>query len=262
MWIPLLNANRVVFAGDHCQLPPTVKSYEAGLQGLGVTLFEKAIKNDELGVMLKTQYRMHQDIMNFSSKAFYHNNLRADESVREHLVFNGDKAIEYVDTAGCGYYEEQEPESKSTFNAEEAGFLIRHFNGWISETYENAVSDEIQGIGIISSYKAQVNLLGKMMEEDESIPQEIKKITSINTIDSFQGQERDVIYISLARSNERSEIGFLSDIRRMNVAMTRARKKLVIIGDSGTIGLNEFYASLLDYVNEKDAYRSAFEWLT
>jgi len=260
MWIPIIRADRVIIAGDHQQLPPTIKSIEAAKNGLGITLFEKAIKRNNADVMLKEQYRMNELIMNFPSNYFYEKKLIANEKVKDWKIFDSDIAVEFIDTAGTGFMEEIDEETKSTFNREEVNLLFRHFIDYINTAISN--NAEIKDIGIISPYRAQVVLLQEYFKEMQK-PEEIdlSKIVSINTVDSFQGQERDIVYISLVRSNNNGEIGFLSDIRRMNVAMTRARKKLVVIGDSGTICRNEFYNSFFDYVNKIGAYRSAFEFL-
>ncbi len=256
-WIPITKANRVVFAGDHCQLPPTIKSYKAAQDGLINTLFEKAIKRNKVDVMLTEQYRMHKNIMGFSGKYFYKNKLQANDAVKEWLMFAEDQPLEFVDTAGCGYFEEQDTETRSTFNKEEADLVLRHFKNYFLSVDFSQQKVPVS-VGVIAPYKAQVSLLQDIFKGVEEDGMNL----SVNTIDSFQGQERDVIYISLVRSNEKGDIGFLSDVRRMNVAMTRAKKKLVVIGDSGTIGQNEFYASFLDYVNEINAYRSAFEFMS
>ncbi len=262
-WIPLLRCERVVFAGDHCQLPPTIKSYEAARQGLGETLFEKCIQRQQalgspVDAMLQTQYRMHEQIMDFSSRYFYEGQLKAHESVRNATLDGGQPPLTFIDTAGCGFTEKTEPESLSTYNEEEAQLLLRHLNDLIGEVGVGKVMETSITIGIISPYKAQVRLLTELYESYEYL-QPVKDQLTIDTVDAFQGRERDVIYISLVRSNEKTEIGFLSDIRRMNVAMTRARKKLVIFGDSATLGSHAFYDELLDHVQASGAYQSAFE---
>jgi len=257
-WIPIIKSERVIFAGDHFQLPPTIKSFEAAKEGLKVTLFEKAIKRNQADVMLQEQYRMHEKIMNFSSSYFYKDRLIPNEKVRHWLVFEDDQPVEFIDTAGTGFFEQADSETKSSYNKEEANLLLSHFQHYLKQIQEHGKTEEIQNIGIISPYKAQVGLLKDKFEETVK-DEELRSKVAINTVDSFQGQERDIIYISLVRSNEKGEIGFLADTRRMNVAMTRARKKLVIIGDSGTIGQHEFYENFLDYVNKIGAYRSAFE---
>jgi ATP-dependent RNA/DNA helicase IGHMBP2 len=258
-WIPILKANRVVFAGDHCQLPPTVRSFDAAKKGLEVTLFEKAIQRNDADVMLNEQYRMNEQIMTFSSRFFYKNSLIANQAVKDWSVFPGDQVVEFIDTAGCAFYEAIDKETRSSYNQEEAHLLLKHLKQYLEQVELTGHADEIQNIGIISPYKAQTVLLNELILEKNISIDDMAKI-NINTVDSFQGQERDVIYISLVRSNENGEIGFLSDTRRMNVAMTRAKKKLVVIGDSGTIGQHPFYATFLDYINEIDAYHSAFEF--
>lgn len=259
-WIPILKSNRVIFAGDHKQLPPTIKSYEAAKQGLEITLFEKAIHRNVVDVLLKEQYRMNETIMRFSGKQFYKDQLIANADVAQWHIFKEDKALEYIDTAGCGFFENQDQETRSTKNLEEAQLLFTHLKQYLSQLTDLGKHDELSSIGIISPYRAQLEVLQQELKTAELDPETLKKI-NINTIDSFQGQERDVIYISLVRANEKGEIGFLSDTRRMNVAMTRARKKLVVIGDSSTITQHKFYSDFLDYVNEVDAYRSGFEFM-
>lgn len=258
-WIPIIKSEKVIFAGDHFQLPPTIKSYDAAKNGLEVTLFEKAIKRNHADVMLQEQYRMNTEIMNFSNRYFYKGLLHANESVADWKVFEEDNPVEFVDTAGTGFFEQIDPETKSSFNKEEANLLFRHFNEYIHQIESTGKLNEVQNIGIISPYKAQVGLLKEKFEENFVDSSDLRQKIAINTVDSFQGQERDIIYISLVRSNEKGVIGFLADTRRMNVAITRAKKKLVIIGDSGTIGTHPFYKKFLDYVNEIGAYRSAFE---
>jgi ATP-dependent RNA/DNA helicase IGHMBP2 len=260
-WIPIVKAERVIFAGDHQQLPPTIKSLDAARKGLEITLFEKAIKRNKADVMLHEQYRMNSIIMNFSSRIFYNNSLIANVKVANWKIFDDDLALEFIDTAGCGFFEQVDNETRSSYNPEEADLLIKHLSFYLSDLELMNILHEVQNIGIISPYKAQTILLAETIEINKPIKPEIEAILAINTVDSFQGQERDIIYISLVRSNERGEIGFLSDIRRMNVAMTRARKKLVIVGDSSTIAKHPFYSQLLDYVNETNSYRSAYELL-
>jgi ATP-dependent RNA/DNA helicase IGHMBP2 len=257
-WIPILKADRVIFAGDHCQLPPTIKSIDAAKAGLAKTLFEKCIETQpHTAVMLKTQYRMHEDIMHFSSQYFYGNELIAHESVRlstipDHLP------IDFIDTAGCGYNEKQDPETLSRLNQEEATLLMSIVETLVEEIGVNTWLEKKYTLGIITPYSAQVEILRKLAEAS-SILNEITSFISINTVDAFQGQERDIIAISFVRSNDKAEVGFLADIRRTNVAMTRAKKKLIIVGDSATLGSHPFYLELLDYVQQKNYYRSAFE---
>lgn len=256
-WIPIIKSDKVIFAGDHQQLPPTVKSYEADKKGLSETLFEKAIKNEKPAIMLKEQYRMNEEIMRFSSQYFYDNKLFANKENCNHLIFSGDKAIEFIDTAGCSFKEKQETDQTSIFNSEEADLLVKHFTNYMIAIDKNKAFEHVNGIGVIAPYKAQTRLLNSLL--NDNIPEDIMSITSVNTVDSFQGQERDIIYISLTRSNDKGEIGFLKNTRRMNVALTRARKKLVIIGDSSCVGRNSFYSQLIDYTESIGAYKSAFE---
>lgn len=260
-WLPIIKSDKVVFAGDHCQLPPTIKSFEAAKSGLEVTLFEKVIKRNNADVMLTEQYRMHKHIMDFPSRHFYNNELIANSEVADWRIFPDDLTLEFIDTAGCGYFEQSNPESRSIMNPEEMKLVFTHLTDYLESIDRLKITDSIMDIGIISPYKAQVNLMLEHFKESGLTNEELIKKVAINTIDSFQGQERDIIYISLSRSNEKGEIGFLKDTRRMNVAMTRARKKLVIIGDSATIGNHPFYNEFLDYVNEIGAYRSAFEYM-
>lgn len=260
-WIPIIKADKVVFAGDHCQLPPTIKSFEAAKKGLSSTLFEKAIQRNNADVMLAEQYRMNFQIMGFSNRLFYKNELKANIHVHDWLIFPEDLPVEFIDTAGCGFHEQFNKENKSAFNPEEMNLLFKHLDQYLVGVQTLKLLDTIDRIGIISPYKAQVSQMQENLEINQALADEFKHLVSINTIDAFQGQERDIIYISLVRSNEKSEIGFLSDTRRMNVAITRARKKLVIFGDSGTIGNHSFYNAFLDYVNEIGGYKSAFEYL-
>ena len=257
-WIPIIKSEKVIFAGDHFQLPPTIKSFDAAKNGLEVTLFEKAIKRNKTDVMLQEQYRMHEKIMNFSNNYFYKGQLHANAQVANWKIFAEDQPVEFIDTAGTGFFEQLDQETRSSYNTQEADLLLRHFNDYLNKILDLGILTETLQIGIISPYKAQVGIL---QDQFDLLFDGVNKSGSvaINTIDSFQGQERDIIYISLVRSNERSDIGFLADTRRLNVAMTRAKKKLVIIGDSGTIGQHEFYDKFLDYINEIGAYRSAFE---
>ena len=257
-WIPILKADRVIFAGDHCQLPPTIKSNEAAKAGLAKTLFEKCIERQSItATMLAVQYRMNENIMQFSSYYFYENKLIADESVRL-ATLDSLPPIDFIDTAGCGYSDAQDPETLSRINTEEAALLIRQVEKLIYQIGLEAWQEKHYTLGIIAPYSAQVEYLHKLAEASE-ILNEIHHLISINTVDAFQGQERDVIAISFVRSNEKGEVGFLADIRRTNVAMTRARKKLLMIGDSATLGSHPFYVDLIEYVQQKRFYQSAYE---
>ncbi len=258
-WIPILKSERVVFAGDHCQLPPTIKSTDAVRAGLSKTLFEKGIeKYPDRSSMLRVQYRMHQHIMKFSSYYFYKDELIAHESVRNELLRPNQSPIEFIDTAGCGYTEAQDPETLSRFNEEEAQLLIQLTEKLIEDIGPEEWLEQNLTMGIITPYRAQVDHLHKLAEAS-GILEPLHKLITINTVDAFQGQERDVIAISFVRSNDKGEVGFLSDIRRTNVAMTRARKKLIMIGDSATLGSHPFYVELLEFLQKEEFYKSAFE---
>ena len=258
-WIPVLRSHRVIFAGDHQQLPPTIKSNEAAKLGLARTLFEKGIeRHPEMSVMLKVQYRMHQEIMKFSSEYFYDNELVANDSVKNETLAPDESPVEFIDTAGCGYSEAQDPETLSRFNEDEARMLMGLVEALVERIGTDQWLDKNLSLGIITPYRAQVDYLHKLAESS-AILEPLHALISINTVDAFQGQERDVIAISFVRSNDKSEVGFLGDIRRTNVAMTRAKKKLIMIGDSATLGSHPFYTELLDYVQNRGFYKSAFE---
>jgi len=258
-WIPILRSRRVIFAGDHQQLPPTIKSNEAAKQGLAKTLFEKGMgRQPQTSTMLTVQYRMHEAIMKFSSSYFYQDELIADDSVKHELLRPNELPIDFIDTAGCGFTEEQDKETLSRFNEEEARLLMRQVEGLVEGIGQDAWMDRGITLGIITPYRAQVDYLHKLAESS-AILEPLHRLITINTVDAFQGQERDVIAISFVRSNDKSEVGFLGDIRRTNVAMTRARKKLIMIGDSATLGSHPFYLDLIEYVQEGGFYKSAFE---
>ncbi len=258
-WIPILKAKKLVLAGDHYQLSPTVKSNLAAKNGLANTLLEKCVAlHPEAVVLLEEQYRMHETIMGYSSAVFYKNQLKAHSSVASHLLFPDDRPLAFIDTAGCGF--DEKADGTSTTNPEEASFLFKHLTQLVNELSEYYAIDNFPTIAVISPYKQQVNLLKEQLLHSPALKVYGPKI-SVNTIDSFQGQERDIVYISMTRSNTNGEIGFLSDIRRMNVAMTRARKKLVIIGDSGTLSTAAFYLNFITYAEQKNAYQSAWEFM-
>ncbi|MFN5295752.1 MAG: AAA domain-containing protein [Flavobacteriales bacterium] len=246
VWVPILKAERIIMAGDPFQLPPTVKSQEAASKGLSITLLEKSIKRIGQAALLNVQYRMHESIMAFSNRKFYGNALQAHTSVANRMLHES-LPVEFIDTAGCGFEEQAGEEGESRCNAEEVGILRKHF-----DQLKEAVGSSWNA-AIISPYRAQVQLLQQEFASTEGV--------SVNTIDSFQGQERDVVYLSLVRSNDQGDIGFLRDYRRMNVAMTRARMKLIIIGDSATLGNDRFFAELLEYVESIAGYRTAWEFM-
>lgn len=257
-WIPIMKAQKVIFAGDHCQLSPTIKSNEAAKSGLSTTLLEKSIAlHPESVTLLEEQYRMNKTIMGYSSKVFYENKLKAHDSVADRLLFSEDSPLAFVDTAGCGF--EEKLEGTSSTNPEEAVFLFKHLTQLVATLGEHYTIEAFPTIAVISPYKQQILLMKELLLNSAALQQYGERI-SVNTIDSFQGQERDLVYISMTRSNNEGIIGFLSDIRRMNVAMTRARKKLVVIGDSATLSRLPFYADFIDYAEENNAYQSAWEF--
>lgn len=258
-WIPILKAQKVVLAGDHCQLSPTIKSDEAARKGLSTTLLEKCTAlHPESVTLLEEQYRMHETIMGYSSSIFYEDKLKAHPSVAAHLLFSTDTPLAFVDTAGCGF--DEKSEGTSTTNPEEAVFLFKHLTQLVTALGEHYPVKDFPTVAVISPYKQQIQLLKEQLQHTPGLQPYADKI-SVNTIDSFQGQERDIVYISMTRSNTENKIGFLSDIRRMNVAMTRARKKLVVIGDSGTLSHLGFYAGFISYAENKNAYQSAWEFM-
>jgi ATP-dependent RNA/DNA helicase IGHMBP2 len=258
-WIPMLRADRVILAGDHCQLPPTIKSNEAAKAGLAITLFERGIeKHPHMATLLQVQYRMHEAIMKFPSRWFYEDKLIAHPSVKIGLLRPHYQPIDFIDTAGCGFTEKQDPETLSRYNEEEAALVIREAEKLVEDFGFEEWGEQQISLGIITPYRAQVDYLNKLAKASLLL-EPLHKLITIHTVDAFQGQERDAIMISFVRSNEKAEVGFLADIRRTNVAMTRARKKLIMIGDSATLAAHPFYESLLNYVQQAGFYKSAFE---
>ena len=254
-WIPILKAQKVILAGDHCQLSPTIKSAEAARKGLSTTLMEKCVALHPQAVTLLTeQYRMHTDIMTYSSQVFYGNTLNAHVSVAGRLLFQGDSPLNFIDTSGCSFEEAQA--GTSTSNPDEAVFLFKYLEQFISGF---DADQDFPTIAIVSPYRDQIRLLKEQLQNSPALLTHADRIT-VNTIDSFQGQERDMVLISMTRSNATGEIGFLADIRRMNVAMTRAKKKLVIIGDGSTLGRLPFYSNLIAYAEQINGYHSAWEF--
>ncbi|MBE9463204.1 AAA domain-containing protein [Dyadobacter subterraneus] len=265
-WVPILKAQKVVLAGDHCQLSPTIKSNEAAKKGLATTLLEKCVSlHPESVTLLEEQYRMNEQIMGYSSKVFYEDKLKANSAVAHHVLFPESTPLNFIDTAGCGF--DEKLEGTSSTNPEEAAFVFKHLSQLVSELASQKGDDgnllytieNFPSIAVISPYKQQIYILKDQLLHHPALQIYGDKI-SVNTIDSFQGQERDVVYISMTRSNAEGDIGFLSDIRRMNVAMTRARKKLVIIGDSATLSSLPFYSDFINYAEKLDAYQSAWEF--
>lgn len=254
-WIPMLRADRVVLAGDHFQLPPTVISKQAASEGFETSLLERLINlyGADVNRRLTIQYRMHQQIMKFSSMTFYEDTLVADASVRNHLLCDMNRIdsnpmttepLMFIDTAGKGWEEVMEEEGDSKFNPGEASLVL----AMVSQLVDSGL--EPSDIAVIAPYAAQVRLLRDQCDLEE---------LEIDTVDGFQGREKEAVVISLVRSNSIGEIGFLGDTRRMNVAMTRPKRKLIVIGDSATLAGHPFYASMLDYFEKQDAYISAWE---
>ena len=257
-WIPILKAHRVILAGDHNQLPPTVKSSRVPHHGLSYTLFEKLVDhNPQLVSLLDMQYRMNEQIMEYPSAALYNGLLRADSTVAQWSLAVDTEPVLFIDTAGAGF-EETESEG-AIFNIGEAHFIKAHLNDHIGAWKASLSLNESLSIGVIAPYRKQATLLKEVLDEEEAL-RPFNDLIKIQTIDSFQGQEKDVIYISLTRSNAEQQIGFLSDVRRMNVAMTRAKKKLVVIGDSATIGSHPFYREFIAYTESIGHYHSVWEW--
>ncbi|HJN11742.1 MAG TPA: IGHMBP2 family helicase [Pirellulaceae bacterium] len=254
-WIPVLRCDRIVLAGDHCQLPPTVVSRDAARQGFNVSMLERIVHRfgNKIAKQLCVQYRMHRSIMDFSSDEFYDGTLVADDMVAQHLLSdlpgvenNAFTAtpLHFIDTAGAGYDEQIEPDGESRMNEQEAALVVRK----VKQLLEMGVSPD--QVAVISPYAAQVRLLRKLLEQDD---------LETDTVDGFQGREKEAVVISLVRSNSDGEIGFLADVRRMNVALTRARRKLLVVGDSATIANHTFYQRLLEYFELMSAYHTVWE---
>ena len=247
-WIAIRKADRVVLAGDHCQLPPTIKCYEAAREGLERTLMEKVVSNKPAVVsLLKVQYRMHEEIMKFPSQWFYNGELEAAPEVRYRGILDWDTPIHWIDTSEMDFKEEFVGETFGRINKAEADLLLSELKIYINRISGNRILEEKIDFGIISPYKAQVQYLRNKIKADASL-KPYRSLFTVNTVDGFQGQERDVIFISLVRANEEGQIGFLNDLRRMNVAITRARMKLVILGEAETLKHHGFYRKLLEFI--------------
>lgn len=247
-WIPIRKADRVILAGDYCQLPPTVKTPEALRAGLGHTLMQTIVKNKPDTVsLLKLQYRMNDEIMRFSSEWFYGGMLQSAPEVKYRSILDFDTPIEWINTEGLDCNEEFIGENYGRINKSEAELSIEQLKGYITKIGRERFLDERIDVGMISPYKAQVQYLRRLVRNDAFFKPYRQAIT-INTVDGFQGQERDVILISLVRANEEGQIGFLNDLRRMNVAITRARMKLIILGDASTLTRHAFYKKLYTYI--------------
>lgn len=247
-WIAIRKADRVILAGDHCQLPPTVKCVQALREGLGNTLMQSIVKNKPGVVsLLKVQYRMNDAIMRFSSEWFYGGMLRSAPEVKYRGILDFDTPIEWVNTEGMDYGEEFVGESYGRINKPEAELSVTRMKEYITKIGRERFLEERIDVGLISPYKAQVQYLRRLIKNDNFFKPYRQQIT-VNTVDGFQGQERDVILISLVRANEDGQIGFLNDLRRMNVAITRARMKLIILGDASTLTHHPFYQKLYEYI--------------
>lgn len=249
-WIAIRKADRVILAGDHCQLPPTVKDPQALRAGLGYTLMQSIVKNrPETVSLLKVQYRMNDEIMRFSSNWFYGGMLESAPEVKYRSILDFDTPIEWVNTEGMDCNEEFVGENYGRINKPEAELSVAQLKAYILKIGKERFLEEKIDVGLISPYKAQVQYLRQLIRKD-SFFKPYRSAITINTVDGFQGQERDVILISLVRANEEGQIGFLNDLRRMNVAITRARMKLIILGDVSTLTRHTFYAELYRYIED------------
>ncbi len=252
-WIAIRKADRVILAGDHCQLPPTIKCPEAARGGLGETLMQVVVQHRPETVSLLTlQYRMNESIMCFSSEWFYRGALQAAPEVKHRSILDFDTPIEWLDTAELEESgEEFVGENYGRINRAEALFSIEQLKRYIEKIGKQRFLDERIDVGLISPYKAQVQYLRQLIKR-EAFFKPFRSAISINTVDGFQGQERDIILISLVRANKAGQIGFLNDLRRMNVAMTRARMKLIILGDVATLTHHPFYKRLYAFISQGD----------
>ena len=255
-WIPIRRAGRVILAGDHCQLPPTVKSLAALKGGLGKTLMERIVENKpETVTLLKMQYRMNEEIMRFSSDWFYGNQVESAPEVKYRSILDLDIPMTWVDTSqielpedgGVSFKEQFVGESFGRINKAEAELTLLTLEHYFQKIGKGRILDERLDVGIISPYRAQVQYLRRQLRKKEFF-KPYRHLISVNTVDGFQGQERDVILISLVRANDEGQIGFLRDLRRMNVAITRARMKLIILGDASTMTKHPFYRKLYEYI--------------
>ena len=284
-WIPMKRASRVILAGDHCQLPPTVKSIAALRAGLGKTLMERIAENKpEVVTLLKIQYRMNDEIMRFSSDWFYGGKVESAPQIKYRSVLDYDHPITWIDTSNeenqitiegedapedsastassvsaanqnsdLNFKEQFVGESFGRINKAEAELTLLTLAEYFTKIGKQRVLEERIDVGIISPYRAQVQYLKKLIKKYEFF-KPYRRLISVNTVDGFQGQERDVILISLVRSNDEGQIGFLKDLRRMNVAMTRARMKLIILGNKDTMTKHPFYKELWEYVEAINNY--------
>lgn len=247
-WIAIRKAHRVVLAGDHQQLPPTIKCYEAMRAGLGRTLMEAVVENKPQSVSLLTmQYRMNDTLIRFSSRWFYGGKVGSAPEVEHRGILDYDTPMAWIDTSGLDCTEEFVGETYGRINKAEAELTVNELKEYVTRIGRQRMLDERLDIGVISPYKAQVQYLRRLFRRDAFF-KPFRELLSVNTVDGFQGQERDIILISLVRANEQGQIGFLTDLRRMNVAMTRARMKLIILGNISTLLHHPFYKKLYEYV--------------
>ena len=249
-WTAILKADRVIFGGDHQQLPPTVKNVDAARKGLANTLMHYVVcTKPECVTLLDTQYRMHRDIMAFPSQWFYHGRLKAAPDVADRLVHIMDTPLTWIDTIKCGFSERQN-KAQSRLNVDEARLVVHTLRDYVDMIgVERIVSDNVD-FGIISPYRGQVRMIRRLLKM-QRFYRRIRGQVTVRTVDGFQGQERDVIVISMVRDNEKGEIGFLGDLRRMNVAITRARMKLIVIGNSETLSRHKFYKALFEHFQKR-----------
>lgn len=249
-WIAIRKAGRVIFAGDHCQLPPTVKSIAALKGGLGKTLMERIVEQKpEVVTLLKVQYRMNEQIMRFSSDYFYNGEVETAPGITHRSILDYDLPMIWIDTEDVDGKEEFIGESCGRINRAEAELTLSTLQEYFDKIGKKRILEESIDVGIISPYRAQVQLLRKMIRQKEFF-RPYRRLISVNTVDGFQGQERDIILISLVRSNDGGEIGFLRDLRRMNVAITRARMKLMILGNAATMTSHPFYRKLYEFIRK------------
>ena len=247
-WIAISRADRVILAGDHCPLPPTIKCIEAARGGLGRTLLEKVVLHKpETVSLLKIQYRMHEDIMRFPSRWFYHDELEAAPEVKYRGVLDFDTPASWIDTSELDLQEKAVAEGTGRLNTGEAELLVRELKNYMERIGIRRILEEHIDFGVISPYRAQVHYLRHLLKK-EPFFRPCRRLITVHTVDGFQGQERDVIMISLVRANEKGQIGFLRDLRRMNVAITRARMKLLILGEAVTLTRHPFYRELYEYI--------------
>lgn len=250
-WIAIGKTHRVILAGDHQQLPPTVKCIDALKGGLGKTLMERIVEsNPQVVTLLKVQYRMNEDIMRFSSDWFYNGEVESAPEVKYRGILDYDNPIVWIDTSEVEGKEEFVGESYGRINRSEAALTMKTLEEFFEKVGKQRVLDERIDVGIISPYRAQVQHLRHLIKTSAYF-KPFKKHITVNTVDGFQGQERDIIVISLVRDNDEGQIGFLRDLRRMNVAITRARMKLIIMGNATTMNKHPFYKKLFEYINKE-----------